>query len=132
LLSEGTRQLASVQRQVGVDDAETARFLYNAGEADDEIGENAVWERAPMATTAEEQAAPWLGRRSFASWQEEFDHRGYLIFERVLPKDRVAADRLFDPSALHGARRRLASETLAADDTGDLIDEWRGICAYLR
>ena len=44
----------------------------------------------PMATTAEKQAAPWLGRRSFALWREEFDRRGYLIFERVLPQDRVA------------------------------------------
>ena len=43
-----------------------------------------------MATTAEEQAAPWLGGRSFASWREEFDRRGYLIFERVLAQDRVA------------------------------------------
>jgi hypothetical protein len=58
-----------------VDDAETARFRYNAGEADDEIGENAVRE-SPLATTAEEQAAPWLGGRSLASWQEEFDRRG--------------------------------------------------------
>jgi ectoine hydroxylase-related dioxygenase (phytanoyl-CoA dioxygenase family) len=43
-----------------------------------------------MATTVEKQAAPWLGGRSFASWREEFDRRGYLIFERVLPQDRVA------------------------------------------
>jgi ectoine hydroxylase-related dioxygenase (phytanoyl-CoA dioxygenase family) len=43
-----------------------------------------------MATTAEEQAAPWLGGRSFASWREEFDSHGYLIFERVLRQDRVA------------------------------------------
>ena len=43
-----------------------------------------------MATTAEERAAPWLGGRSFASWLEEFARRGYLIFERVLPQDRVA------------------------------------------
>jgi Phytanoyl-CoA dioxygenase (PhyH) len=43
-----------------------------------------------MATRAEKQAAPWLGERSFASWREEFDRRGYLIFERVLPQDRVA------------------------------------------
>ena len=40
-----------------------------------------------MAT--EEQAAPWLGGRSFASWREEFDRRGYLIFEHVLSQDRV-------------------------------------------
>ena len=42
-----------------------------------------------MPTTAEKQASPWLGRRSFALWREEFDRRGYLIFERVLPQDRV-------------------------------------------
>src|SRR5215813_5553043 len=42
-----------------------------------------------MATTAE-QASPWLKGRSFASWREEFDRRGYLIFERVLDADRVA------------------------------------------
>src|SRR5262245_25169765 len=41
-----------------------------------------------MATTAE-QASPWLKGRSFASWREEFDRRGYLIFERVLDADRV-------------------------------------------
>jgi ectoine hydroxylase-related dioxygenase (phytanoyl-CoA dioxygenase family) len=43
-----------------------------------------------MATTAEEHAAPWLGGRSFACWRDEFDHSGYLIFERVLPQVRVA------------------------------------------
>src|SRR6266540_1831715 len=42
-----------------------------------------------MATTAE-QASPWLKERSFASFREEFDRNGYLIFERVLPPDRVA------------------------------------------
>jgi ectoine hydroxylase-related dioxygenase (phytanoyl-CoA dioxygenase family) len=41
-----------------------------------------------MPTTIE-QASPWLKGRAFASWQEEFDRRGYLIFERVLPPDRV-------------------------------------------
>src|SRR5258705_4591366 len=40
--------------------------------------------------TAIEQASPWLQGRTFASWQEEFDRRGYLIFERVLPQERVA------------------------------------------
>jgi ectoine hydroxylase-related dioxygenase (phytanoyl-CoA dioxygenase family) len=40
--------------------------------------------------TAVEQASPWLVGRTFASWQEQFDRRGYLIFERVLPPDRVA------------------------------------------
>ena len=43
-----------------------------------------------MTTKAEEQSVPWLGGRLFASWREEFDCRGYLIFERVLPQDRVA------------------------------------------
>ena len=42
-----------------------------------------------MPTTIE-QASPWLKGRPFASWQGEFDRRGYLIFERVLPPDRVA------------------------------------------
>jgi ectoine hydroxylase-related dioxygenase (phytanoyl-CoA dioxygenase family) len=42
-----------------------------------------------MAATAE-QASPWLAGRSFASLKEEFDRSGYLIFERVLPPDRVA------------------------------------------
>src|SRR5215212_10727200 len=36
-----------------------------------------------MATAAV-QLAPWLQGRSFESWREEFDRRGYLIFERVL------------------------------------------------
>ena len=40
--------------------------------------------------TAMEQASPWLQGRTFASWQDEFDGRGYLIFERVLSPDRVA------------------------------------------
>src|ERR1700704_6364243 len=42
-----------------------------------------------MAATAE-QASTWLNGRSFASWREEFDRSGYLIFERVLAPDRVA------------------------------------------
>ena len=42
-----------------------------------------------MPTTIE-QASPWLNGRAFASWQEEFDRRGYLIFERVLSPGRVA------------------------------------------
>ena len=40
--------------------------------------------------TAVEQASPWLDGRTFASWQEQFDSRGYLIFERVLSPDWVA------------------------------------------
>src|SRR5712672_1188201 len=43
----------------------------------------------PMPTTIE-QASPWLQERTFASWREQFDSRGYLIFERVLSPDRVA------------------------------------------
>lgn len=43
--------------------------------------------------TAMEQASPWLQGRTFASWQDEFDRRGYLIFERVLSPDQVAAIR---------------------------------------
>jgi len=42
-----------------------------------------------MPATAE-QATPWLQGRRFCSWREEFDRSGYLIFERVLPQDRVA------------------------------------------
>jgi ectoine hydroxylase-related dioxygenase (phytanoyl-CoA dioxygenase family) len=45
-----------------------------------------------MATAAE-QASPWLGVRSFASWRDEFDRNGYLIFERVLAPERVAGIR---------------------------------------
>jgi ectoine hydroxylase-related dioxygenase (phytanoyl-CoA dioxygenase family) len=41
--------------------------------------------------TTSEQASPWLQGRTFASWREEFDSRGYLIFESVLPADRVTA-----------------------------------------
>src|SRR5436305_12606166 len=44
-------------------------------------------------TTAAEQAAPWLKGRSFDSWREEFDRQGYLIFERVLSTEQVAAIR---------------------------------------
>src|SRR5581483_4676722 len=39
------------------------------------------------------QALPWLQGRSFASWREEFDSRGFVIFERVLPAETVAAIR---------------------------------------
>src|SRR5882757_6905166 len=41
-----------------------------------------------MPTTIE-QASAWLQGRTFASWRDEFDHRGFLIFEHVLPPDRV-------------------------------------------
>jgi ectoine hydroxylase-related dioxygenase (phytanoyl-CoA dioxygenase family) len=46
-------------------------------------------ENNPMPTPIE-QASPWLRGRTFASWREEFDRRGYLIFERVLAPERVA------------------------------------------
>src|SRR5258708_28943635 len=36
-----------------------------------------------MAREAE-QESPWLQGRTFQSWREQFDRRGYLIFERVL------------------------------------------------
>ena len=42
-----------------------------------------------MATAAE-QASPWLEGRTFESWREQFDARGYLIFERVLAPAAVA------------------------------------------
>src|SRR5215469_6821166 len=45
------------------------------------------------APGAVRQAAPWLQGRSFANWREEFDTRGFVIFERVLPAERVAAIR---------------------------------------
>src|SRR6185369_11306539 len=47
----------------------------------------------PMATATEQTAAPWLQGRPFNSWKQQFDQAGYLIFERVLPADRVAAIR---------------------------------------
>jgi len=40
--------------------------------------------------TTIERATPWLKGRAFASWREEFDSRGYLIFERVLSPNSVA------------------------------------------
>jgi ectoine hydroxylase-related dioxygenase (phytanoyl-CoA dioxygenase family) len=42
-----------------------------------------------MATAAE-QVSPWLQSRTFESWREQFDRRGYLIFERVLSPAAVA------------------------------------------
>lgn len=39
------------------------------------------------------QAAPWLQGRSFEACREEFDTSGFLIFERVLSPERVAAIR---------------------------------------
>src|SRR3954469_4235929 len=40
--------------------------------------------------TTVEPASAWLKGRTLASWREEFESRGYLIFERVLSPDRVA------------------------------------------
>jgi ectoine hydroxylase-related dioxygenase (phytanoyl-CoA dioxygenase family) len=62
---------------------------------------NYLARRSPMPTMIE-QASPWLQGRTFASWREEFDRRGYLIFERVLAPDRVTAIR--DALAPHLAR----------------------------
>src|SRR5882762_11016431 len=42
-----------------------------------------------MATAAA-QTTSWFNGRTFESWREEFDRRGYLIFERVLSPGRVA------------------------------------------
>ena len=36
------------------------------------------------------QASPLLQGRSFEDWRDEFDRRGFLIFERVLPADKIA------------------------------------------
>jgi ectoine hydroxylase-related dioxygenase (phytanoyl-CoA dioxygenase family) len=37
-----------------------------------------------------QQASPWFQGRSFEDWRDEFDRRGFLIFERVLPADKIA------------------------------------------
>jgi hypothetical protein len=42
-----------------------------------------------MATAAV-QTTSWFQGRTFESWREEFDRRGYLIFERVLSPAKVA------------------------------------------
>ena len=39
------------------------------------------------------QASPWLKGRSLEDWRDEFDRRGFVIFERVLAPDQVAAIR---------------------------------------
>jgi ectoine hydroxylase-related dioxygenase (phytanoyl-CoA dioxygenase family) len=43
--------------------------------------------------TAVAQTVPWFNGRSFESWRDEFDRRGYLVFERVLSLDTVTAIR---------------------------------------
>src|SRR5439155_10073346 len=45
-----------------------------------------------MATAAVQTTA-WFNGRSFESYRDEFDRRGYLIFERVLSPDTVTAIR---------------------------------------
>ncbi len=51
----------------------------------------------PLAQSASpdslQQASPWLQGRSFEDWRDEFDRRGFLIFERVLSAEKVAAIR---------------------------------------
>jgi len=42
-----------------------------------------------MATAAAQTPA-WFDGRTFESWRQEFDRRGYLIFERVLSPATVA------------------------------------------
>ena len=42
-----------------------------------------------MATAAA-QTTSWFGGRSFESWREEFDRRGYVMFDRVLSQAQVA------------------------------------------
>ncbi len=39
------------------------------------------------------QGLPWLQGRSLEDWRDEFDGRGFVIFERVLAPDKVAAIR---------------------------------------
>ena len=51
-----------------------------------------VLSAAPEPSTVD-QTSRWLGGRSFASWRQEFDRRGYLVFERVLSPDAVDAIR---------------------------------------
>ncbi|MEM9053992.1 MAG: phytanoyl-CoA dioxygenase family protein [Pseudomonadota bacterium] len=43
--------------------------------------------------TQEAGLAPYLGRRSFADWKDEYDRTGYVIFENVLSPEQVAAQR---------------------------------------
>jgi ectoine hydroxylase-related dioxygenase (phytanoyl-CoA dioxygenase family) len=45
------------------------------------------------STDPAQLALPWLQGRSFEDWHDEFDRRGFVIFERVLPADKVAAIR---------------------------------------
>src|SRR5215470_14516037 len=45
------------------------------------------------STDYPQQAQPWLQGRSFEDWRDEFDRCGFVIFERVMPADKVAAIR---------------------------------------
>jgi ectoine hydroxylase-related dioxygenase (phytanoyl-CoA dioxygenase family) len=45
------------------------------------------------STGSHAQAAPWLKGRSLEDWRDEFDRRGFVIFERVLASEQVTAIR---------------------------------------
>jgi hypothetical protein len=45
------------------------------------------------STDPAQLALPWLQGCSFEDWRDEFDRRGFVIFERVLPADKVATIR---------------------------------------
>jgi ectoine hydroxylase-related dioxygenase (phytanoyl-CoA dioxygenase family) len=72
--------------------------------------------------TAIEQASPWLDGRTFASWQEQFDRRGYLIFDfeglktnrvyALLAKSPVFAELAIHPLALAFAEAELGPSLL--------------------
>ena len=47
-----------------------------------------------FAVPAAAQTIPWFDGRSFESYRDEFDRRGFLVFERVLSPDTVAAIRV--------------------------------------
>jgi ectoine hydroxylase-related dioxygenase (phytanoyl-CoA dioxygenase family) len=46
-----------------------------------------------VPTGSHSRAFPWLRGRSLEDWRDEFDRRGFVIFERVLAPDQVAAIR---------------------------------------
>jgi hypothetical protein len=57
---------------------------------------NVVRGNLPMAQSTSPDSAqvlPWLRGRSFEDWRDEFDSRGFVVFERVLPAEKVAAIR---------------------------------------
>jgi ectoine hydroxylase-related dioxygenase (phytanoyl-CoA dioxygenase family) len=47
----------------------------------------------PAPSDSLQQASPWLQGRPFGAWRDEFDRQGFLIFERVLAAEKVAAIR---------------------------------------